>query len=97
LVNSSVVHSSLIEAIGLFRDTTSHEHEKLPDTGFDRSVEEKLSPICIQGFESFNGPYGCKSSTVILIDQDNNVTFVERNFNADRTFSDVKHTFQISA
>src|SRR5699024_2553144 len=49
--------------------------ELLPNTGVGIELERKLSAIFIQ-----TPAYGTRSSTVILVDHDNNVTFVERTF-----------------
>jgi uncharacterized protein with NRDE domain len=47
----------------------------LPDTGLSRERERMLSPIFIDGAE-----YGTRASTVLLIERDGSVTFVERTF-----------------
>lgn len=60
--------------------------EQLPNTGIDRTLEKQLSPIFIQ-----TDGYGTRSSTVILVTHDGEVTFVERTyqngiFHDERTF-----------
>ncbi len=63
----------------------------LPDTGVGLEWERILSPLFIA-----SPHYGTRSSTILLIDQEDQVTFVERTFNSDpdhpRT---VKYQFQI--
>jgi uncharacterized protein with NRDE domain len=48
----------------------------LPDTGVGIELERLLSPIFISAPN-----YGTRSSTVILIDREEQVTFIEQNFN----------------
>ena len=60
---------ALLAAPGQFPD------EFLPDTGVGLDRERFLSPIFITGAD-----YGTRSSTVILIDRGNRVTFHERSF-----------------
>jgi uncharacterized protein with NRDE domain len=47
----------------------------LPDTGVGDELERLLSPAFIS-----SGDYGTRSSTVILVDQENRVQFIERSF-----------------
>jgi uncharacterized protein with NRDE domain len=47
----------------------------LPDTGIGLERERGLSPLFIEG-----SVYGTRSTTVVLIDRDNRVTFRERTF-----------------
>ncbi|NIM10726.1 MAG: hypothetical protein GTO45_01970 [Candidatus Aminicenantes bacterium] len=49
--------------------------DKLPDTGVGIEIERVLSPLFIKTPE-----YGTRSSTVVLVDNDNHVTFVEHSF-----------------
>ncbi|WP_342469446.1 NRDE family protein [Ureibacillus sp. FSL K6-3587] len=51
--------------------------EELPDTGVGLEMERNLSPAFIQ-----LPHYGTRCSTVLLIDREGNVTFVERTFNS---------------
>lgn len=54
-------------------DTCQFPDPLLPDTGVGLDRERFLSPIFIAG-----DAYGTRSSTLILIDRDNRVTFAER-------------------
>lgn len=51
--------------------------ESLPDTGVGVEIERVLSPIFIA-----SPVYGTRCSTVVLIDRNENVTFIERTFDA---------------
>ena len=69
---------SVEELFLILTDHTTAGDECLPDTGVGLEWERILSPIFIM-----SPNYGTRSSTVILIDADNRVTFVEKTFNAD--------------
>ncbi|MDN5205277.1 NRDE family protein [Fulvivirgaceae bacterium BMA10] len=49
--------------------------EKLPDTGVGMEKERMLSPLFIK-----NTNYGTRCSTILLVDNDDEVTFVERSY-----------------
>jgi uncharacterized protein with NRDE domain len=73
LLKSPVVHAGdLFEVLG---DTSIAADEHLPDTGVGLERERALSPAFIR-----SPGYGTRSSTVILVDYSNNVTFIERVF-----------------
>jgi uncharacterized protein with NRDE domain len=59
----------------LLSDDTEAADSQLPDTGIPKDIEKKVSPIFIKTAE-----YGTRCSTILLIDQENNVTFTERRF-----------------
>ena len=62
----------------LFRildDRTPAKDEDLPDTGIGSEWERLLSPIFIT-----SPRYGTRSSTVLLIDHEDHVTFVEKSY-----------------
>ena len=64
----------------------------LPDTGIGLERERYLSPLFIEGTL-----YGTRSTTVILIDRDNRVTFQERTFDDNHRFTiDRKFDFRIA-
>ncbi|HWL25910.1 MAG TPA: NRDE family protein [Ureibacillus sp.] len=67
-------------------DKTLAPIEELPNTGVGLELEKLLSPIFIQ-----MSHYGTRCSTVVLIDRNNKITFVERTyhngeFQFDQTF-----------
>jgi uncharacterized protein with NRDE domain len=75
----------------LLRDRTVACDNQLPDTGVGVAWERILSPIFIT-----SPAYGTRSSTVILIDQQNFITFTEKTFNADPEHAtSVAYKFQI--
>lgn len=71
-------------------DKTKAEDSKLPDTGVSRELEKELSPIFIQ-----KDNYGTRASTVLLIDNDNNVNFIERTFNSGELKKENSFTFKL--
>jgi uncharacterized protein with NRDE domain len=76
----------------VLQDRTIASDGQLPDTGFGIELERMLSTIFIVSPE-----YGTRSSTVMLIDIDSNVTFVERNFSGpDDPGEESRHSFSLS-
>jgi len=70
--------TSLLETHVLFKilaDAEPAQDYELPDTGISYELEKMLSSIFIQGAD-----YGTRSSTVLLIDRNNHVTFKEKSF-----------------
>jgi uncharacterized protein with NRDE domain len=59
----------------LLADQTIPDDESLPDTGVGLEWERILSPIFIT-----SKIYGTRSSTLIMIDMNNRVTFIEKTF-----------------
>lgn len=65
-----------VEAIfSLLADAEVFPDDSLPDTGIGIDYERILSPLFIK-----TGGYGTRSATVILVDNGNQVTFIERSF-----------------
>lgn len=56
-------------------DSEKASDEELPDTGVGIELERMLSPLFIR-----TPDYGTRSTTVLLIDQNNQVTYVERSY-----------------
>ncbi len=56
-------------------DKSFAEDQKLPDTGVGKELEKVLSSVFIK-----TEKYGTRCSTVLLVDKNNNVKFVERTF-----------------
>jgi uncharacterized protein with NRDE domain len=67
----------LESVFGLLKDQTQAPDDRLPSTGVPLEWERILSPIFIT-----SATYGTRSSTVILIDKNDHVTFVDRTFNS---------------
>lgn len=74
----------------MLQDDEIAPDEALPDTGVGIELERRLSPLFIRMPE-----YGTRSSTVLLIDQSNQVTFIERTFKQGKFASEVRFSFQI--
>lgn len=75
----------------LLSDRREADEEALPDTGVGLPLERVLSPIFIA-----SPGYGTRSSTVLLVDRGNRVTFLERTFHAGSTRAHtVKYEFLI--
>lgn len=62
----------------------------LPDTGVGLSLERKLSPIFIK-----TDNYGTRSSTVLLVSHENEVTFIERTFQSGIFRKENKYVFHL--
>lgn len=82
---------SIDEIFNLLSDEKQFDDELLPDTGVGLDYERILSSIFIK-----SSIYGTRSSTVITIDMEDNVQFVEGTYdnqNGGSTF--INHEFQI--
>jgi uncharacterized protein with NRDE domain len=69
-------------------DRTKAPIEELPDTGVGLELEQSLSPLFIQ-----MPHYGTRCSTIVLIDQNNHISFVERTFQEGKFLFDKKFEF----
>ena len=67
------------------------EDPLLPNTGIELELERQLSPLFIR-----TPNYGTRCSTVLLIDNDNNVTFIERTYENGIFTLENKYSFQIA-
>jgi uncharacterized protein with NRDE domain len=75
----------------MLADRSIPDDKKLPHTGVGLDWERTLSPIFITSPD-----YGTRSSTLIFIDLNDRVTFIEKTFNASPDHSTtVKHEFRI--
>jgi uncharacterized protein with NRDE domain len=70
-INSNQVNEKRLMKI--LDDKIFVKDENLPDTGAGKELERVLSSVFIK-----TEKYGTRCSTVLLVDQQNNVTFVER-------------------
>jgi uncharacterized protein with NRDE domain len=91
-----LLRSNEPELEGLFQllsDAAPFPDASLPDTGIGIERERLLSSLFIAGSD-----YGTRSSTIILIDRDDSVTFHEHSFNSRHQLSNsVVHTFRQQA
>jgi len=79
------------EVIDILKNSTPAKDENLPDTGVGLEMERMLSPIFIKSEK-----YGTRCSSVVMVDQDNNVQFVEKFFFGSLgTFSNREFKFKI--
>lgn len=84
----------LVDALFAALDNGEHAPDKeLPDTGFGLEFERVLAPIFITG-----ETYGTRCSTVILINYNGQLTFVERRFGPGKAFlGEASYEFEIDA
>ncbi|MCP4751540.1 MAG: NRDE family protein [Proteobacteria bacterium] len=68
----------LEELVCLMLDVTPAPDAELPDTGVGLEMESMLSSIFIR-----SPSYGTRSSTILLVDHKNNVTFLEVTYDED--------------
>lgn len=74
----------------ILSDRSIADDKNLPDTGIGIEWERMLSPLFVSSQD-----YGTRSSTVLLVDQYDRVTFIERIFAADSKYTTAKFDFQI--
>jgi uncharacterized protein with NRDE domain len=90
---SSEKNASQDALFQMLMDRTIADDNQLPDTGVSLEWERILSPIFIA-----SPTYGTRSSTIILIDRQDRVTFTEKTFNTDPQHpSSVQYEFQIQS
>jgi uncharacterized protein with NRDE domain len=89
-----VSEGEIIQPEALFAilaDRTIAPDRLLPDTGVGIDLERFLSPLFIS-----TPTYGTRSSTIILVDRENRITFIERTFNGHpEKATDVTRQFRI--
>lgn len=88
-----VVQQEELETDSLFEvlsDETPVPDEELPDTGIGLDLERQLSSQFIK-----LPHYGTRSSTVLLIDSNQSVTFVERTYVKGNQIDERKFQFQV--
>ncbi len=76
----------------IFADKELAEDDLLPDTGVGLELERQLSPLFIR-----TPDYGTRCSTVLFIDHDNYLTFVERTYQNGEFVRDSRHSFRITS
>ena len=65
------------DLFSLLSDKITSPDNELPDTGLSKDMEKKISSIFVE-----TPDYGTRSSSVILIDKNDNVTFIEKSLDA---------------
>jgi uncharacterized protein with NRDE domain len=74
----------------LLIDKTASPEDELPDTGLKKEIEKQISSIFVEIPD-----YGTRSSTVILIDQKDNVTFIEKSLDSNKEWITNKFNFEL--
>jgi len=75
----------------ILTDTRQAKTDELPNTGVNLEWERILSSIFINGSE-----YGTRSSTVLLVDRSNHVSFIERSYSKEpKEWKEVAYDFDI--
>lgn len=83
--------SNLIdELFNLLSDKTTSSEDKLPETGLDKDTERKISSIFVETTD-----YGTRSSTVILLDKNNNVAYIEKSLDTNKEWITNKFNFEL--
>ena len=79
------------EVLNILDDSMIAKDAELPDTGVGMELERILSPIFIKSEK-----YGTRSSTVVMVEKNKNVTFVEKTYFANTgRFSNKEFNFTI--
>jgi len=90
ILNSKDITSD--DLFGILSDTSSPPDELLPDTGLALEIERAVSPVYVS-----TPFYGTRSSTVIFIDKDNQVSFIEKSLNSvSKEWTTSSYNFKIS-
>jgi len=80
------------EVIAILKDSLIAKDEELPDTGVGLDLERMLSPVFIKSEK-----YGTRCSSVVMVDKENNVKFVEKFFfDGIGNFSNKEYKFTIN-
>ncbi|MFA1819821.1 NRDE family protein [Virgibacillus oceani] len=79
------------QLFSIVADAEEADDSSLPETGIGLELERKLSSLFIKTPE-----YGTRSSTVLLVDKQNNVTFLERTFSKGEFKDEKRFDFKIS-
>lgn len=97
---AEMMHSKTLNSDSLFNllgDTQTSRDDALPNTGMDTGFERLLSAAFIQG-----QVYGTRSSTILLINQNNRLKLEERSYygaphRGSDTYSSVAYEFELHA
>lgn len=89
IVDETITPESLFS---LLTDQSAADDASLPDTGIGLEWERILSPLFIQ-----SDTYGTRSSTLMLMDQQANITVIERTFDPQNKLAYEDREFYITA
>lgn len=87
---SETKHVEINDLFEILQDAEESAEGDLPDTGIGAEFERKLSPMFIKMPD-----YGTRSSTVILISYDDEITFAERAYNSGSLQEENRFDFKI--
>eukprot|EP00040_Diaphanoeca_grandis_P008178 m.44170 g.44170 ORF g.44170 m.44170 type:complete len:287 (+) comp19597_c0_seq1:208-1068(+) len=79
------VNEVVTDLIAAVSNTTQCAVEELPDTGVPHDLELAASSIFMPPIVLHGKDYGTRTQTIILVDTDNHVTFVERTMNYEHS------------
>lgn len=79
------------ELFEIVNDETIASDENLPNTGVGIDLERQLSPLFIK-----MPNYGTRCSTVVLVSNNNEITFTERTFHEGEFHYDTKYKFVVT-
>jgi uncharacterized protein with NRDE domain len=94
MLKDYVTKNEIMDADELFNillNAELAEDANLPNTGIGLELERQLSPLFIR-----TPNYGTRCSTVLLIDYDNNVTFIERTYENGQFKLENNYSFKIA-
>ena len=79
------------EVMNILYDKNKAADDMLPDTGVGIELERMLSPVFIKSEK-----YGTRCSTVVLVDRDNTVLFIEKSYLPEEDeFSTIEFNFKL--
>ncbi len=78
------------DSFELLSDKTLSPDDELPETGLKKVIEKSISSIFVETKD-----YGTRASTVILIDKNDNVTFVEKSLTQNKEWVTNNFEFKI--
>lgn len=90
-VQSNQSHIDHEELFKIVNDTSIANDNDLPDTGIGIELERLLSPMFIK-----MPNYGTRSSTIVLMNKNNEITFVEKTFQEGQFQFERKYEFKIT-
>ena len=86
-------HPSHNKFFELLKDNEVFNDETLPDTGLEKELERLVSPIF-----TLTEKYGTRSSSLIFVDNNDNVSFTEKSFNnKNKEWKTESFNFEIEA
>lgn len=80
------------DLFSILQDEEKAPIQELPDTGLSLEMEKTISPVFIK-----TDGYGTRCSTVLMIDFENNITFLERRFIDNGEISNQQSSYSFKA